>query len=55
MLKELRKGQETDKKEVKEENSAVVEFVEEANKFKEISQKIPKKGHGREEMVMIFE
>ena len=51
MLKDLKKGQEVEKIEQKEENSAVVEFVEEANKFKEISQKIPKKGQGREEMV----
>jgi len=50
MLKELKKDTDTDKKEKKTENAVVQEFVEEANKFKEISQKIPKKGQGREEM-----
>lgn len=44
------------KKDIKEEkpkivNSAVAEFVDEVNKFKEISRKVPKKGEGREEMV----
>lgn len=51
MLKDMRKDLNEGKPVAKEENSAIVEFVEEANKFKEISKKIPKKGQGREEMV----
>lgn len=51
MLKDLRKDVEADRKETKEENTAVAEFVEESKKFKEISSKIAKKGQGREEQV----
>ena len=51
MLKDMKKAVEVEKPKVSFENSAVTEFVQEANKFKEISQKIPKKGQGREEMV----
>lgn len=51
MKKDRSKEQEINRIEAKQENSAVAEFVDEANRFKEISEKIPKKGQGREEMV----
>lgn len=47
MFKDIRK--EKTKEKVIGKNIAVVEFTEEANKFKEMSQQIKKKNQGREE------
>ena len=54
MLKDRKKDLEKDKNDKKQTPSAVAEFSEEANKYKEISGQIPKKGQGREEKVDPF-